>query len=209
MIINDGYNRTLTFGEHCARFRPMLAWERSCFKKRMRVCGDVNQVVAACMDRIEYSTFDAAWMRETWDSNYSLFVKVWKNLLGVGNAAEEQADAENLRSGLTLIRKYPHAKRGVCDFCKKHWFDPERGCLTAEATMERSGDVPCDIPGLSCPIGHWSNPNVLSQKNEAAFRFHMECKATGIFPCDSIVRQNARIIEEVLGCATSAKSSKR
>lgn len=209
MIINDGYTLLLTIGEHQARFRPLLHWERVHFTEKSKRVGDIKSTVFACMDRIEYSTFDAEWLEGVSESNEKLFYRIVQGLMGVGRAKDEVVDAKNLLEGVKLRLTHPYIKSGVCGFCKEHWYDPTRGKLTAPVESKREGPVPCEVEGMSCPVGHYLRPKALSPKNEKAYRFHLECQATGIFPEDSIVRQNARIIEEATRCVNFARSSKR
>ena len=53
---------------------------------------------------------------------------------------------------------------------------------------------PCRIAGLGCPKGTPENPLSLSDLNREAYRHYRECRATGSFPDDPIVRRNAAII---------------
>lgn len=54
---------------------------------------------------------------------------------------------------------------------------------------------PCRALGQSCPKGSPEKQRSLSEKNRRAFRHYQICKATGKWPDDGIVRQNAGIIE--------------
>jgi len=56
---------------------------------------------------------------------------------------------------------------------------------------------PCRIAGVGCPKGTPENPLALSAANLAAWRHYRECRATGRFPDDPLVRRNAAIICEV------------
>jgi hypothetical protein len=53
---------------------------------------------------------------------------------------------------------------------------------------------PCRIAGLGCPKGTPENPLSLSDVNSEAYRHYRECRATGNFPDDPIVRRNAALI---------------
>ena len=57
-----------------------------------------------------------------------------------------------------------------------------------------SAPPPCRIAGLGCPKGTPENPLTLSDLNREAYRHYRECRATGNFPDDPIVRRNAAII---------------
>ncbi len=42
-----------------------------------------------------------------------------------------------------------------------------------------------------------ANAVVLSEKNEAAYRHYLECRAVSEFPKDDIVRRNAMLIQQI------------
>lgn len=56
-----------------------------------------------------------------------------------------------------------------------------------------------------CPRGTPEKPNCLSKKNREAYRHFRECKATGHFPDDPIVRMNADLIQGVLDYVAEKK----
>jgi hypothetical protein len=56
---------------------------------------------------------------------------------------------------------------------------------------------PCRIAGVGCPRGTPESPLELSTANQVAWRHDRECRATGQFPDDPLVRRNAAIIREV------------
>ncbi len=47
---------------------------------------------------------------------------------------------------------------------------------------------------VGCPKGTPEEPRSLSRKNQAAYWHYLQCSATGCFPDDPIVRQNAALI---------------
>ena len=47
---------------------------------------------------------------------------------------------------------------------------------------------------IGCPKGTAEEPKVFSPQNWAAFQHYRECRATGQFPDDQIVRRNAALI---------------
>lgn len=47
-----------------------------------------------------------------------------------------------------------------------------------------------------CPKGTPQNQRTLHPINKRAYEHYLECKATGYFPDDPLVKQNARIIRE-------------
>lgn len=205
-MINDGYSLILSLGDHAARFRPLLHRDRVAVAEMLSRIGTREIVASLLVRQMEWSTFTMDWILGQDDRR---FVQLWRTILGVGRSAEERKDEDDLRRGVRLRMQYSHIKGDVCKFCRKYWFDPKSGKITTPVLTERSGPVPCESEGVSCPSGHWSRPNHLSPKNEAAFRFHMECRSTGSFPTDSIVSRNARIIEEEMRSWMSAKSPRQ
>jgi hypothetical protein len=73
-------------------------------------------------------------------------------------------------------------------------YPPHSGRLV---TRPPGTQPPCRIPGVGCPKGTPENPRGLNVANEAAWRFDRECRATGLFPDDPLVRRNAAIIRQV------------
>ena len=57
---------------------------------------------------------------------------------------------------------------------------------------------PCRYDSTPCPKGTPENPKSLSARNRKVLDHYRECEATGQFPNDAIVRQNAAIIRETL-----------
>lgn len=62
--------------------------------------------------------------------------------------------------------------------------------------LRGSNPTPCDT-SMGCPKGHYDEPKSLSARNAMAFIHYQECKATGSFPEDPVVRKNARLIRMV------------
>lgn len=62
--------------------------------------------------------------------------------------------------------------------------------------MRGDSPVPCDT-AMGCPKGHYNDQKSLSARNAMAFIHYQECRATGIFPNDPVVRKNARLIRMV------------
>jgi len=54
--------------------------------------------------------------------------------------------------------------------------------------------APCRIAGVGCAKGTPEKQRGLNPANLAAYRHYRECRATGRFPDDAIVRRNAAII---------------
>lgn len=116
-----------------------------------------------------------------------------------GDRKQERVDEENLRTGSMIAIAYPHLDKVDCASCKYWWFDINDGefCKRGDEYLKRDTPPPCDI-GVTCPVGHWTQEKRLSEKNREAFRHHMLCRKSGIFPDDPIVHRNARIINEAI-----------
>lgn len=63
---------------------------------------------------------------------------------------------------------------------------------------ERDASSPpeCRTP-KGCPKGTPEKSKALSSSNQLAYQHYLECKATGQWPDDAIVRRNAAVIREV------------
>jgi hypothetical protein len=105
--------------------------------------------------------------------------------------------------GVAMILHHPEVP--TCKDCQEWMYDKEwkktlrlqigpDGELARLPLRRRKGDpTPCP----TCPKSHDGQPHPekeLSRKNAAAWRHYMECKATGQFPDDAIVRHNAALI---------------
>ena len=91
-----------------------------------------------------------------------------------------------------------------CEHCQMYVYDEATG--RPYENPPRSGGLvvrppgtfpPCRIAGVGCPKGTPENPLGLSAANQTAWRHDRECRATGQFPDDPLVRRNAAIIREV------------
>ena len=56
--------------------------------------------------------------------------------------------------------------------------------------------LPCDFPN-GCAKGHPTAGRDPTRSNAHAYLHYLECKATGRFPNDPIVRRNARLIRQI------------
>jgi hypothetical protein len=105
--------------------------------------------------------------------------------------------------GVRLILAAPHVAFRDCMRCQQYVYDESTGQPFQHPS--RSGRLvprppgappPCRIAGLGCPKGTPENPIGLNAINREAYRHYRECRATGNFPDDPIVRRNAAIIRE-------------
>ena len=103
--------------------------------------------------------------------------------------------------GVRLILAAPQVAFRDCTLCLKYVYDeasgrpvehpPHSGRLVPRPP---AAPPPCRLPGLGCPKGTPQNPIALSEINRQALRHYHECRATGSFPDDPIVRRNAALI---------------
>src|SRR4051812_6923216 len=106
--------------------------------------------------------------------------------------------------GVLLLTQHPELANRSCDFCLKIYhnqhgetFENRDGTL-----MKRDESCPpeCQTP-KGCPKGTPENPKTLNERNLRCYEHYPECRATGQFPDDPIVRHNAAVIREVEDCA--------
>lgn len=107
-----------------------------------------------------------------------------------------------------MLLELPKLARLDCRFCLEHeineeTWEVEKDDRTGEP-LKRLGPqyAPCRMHAAGkrtkgCPKGTPEEPLTLSHQNEIAYQFHAECKATGEFPPDPLVRRRAVIIEDV------------
>lgn len=94
-----------------------------------------------------------------------------------------------------MLKNNPPLYARSCKVCLQFMFDEKTGkkVMRRGAPMPRSpGSVPCVVG--KCDRGHPDAPNVLTRANLQAYEHYLECKATGTFPDDPIVRRNAAMI---------------
>lgn len=200
-MINDGYNKTieLKLGGKPVWFeyRPALRWERLLLFGRISHLGDPTQAKRLLDDEIDKRILYCNGITR------ELRGAVLRAVLGQQPKSTEFEDAENLVEGIRLLLKFPKMEGVTCDLCKKFWMDPRKN----EYTIRRGEKVLrpdyakrlCEIPdGEGCPKGSPENEKGLSPKNKRALNHYLECRATGQFPDDPIVRRNARLIAREL-----------
>lgn len=108
-----------------------------------------------------------------------------------------------------LILLHPEVAFRSCEHCLKYMYDEETGELQKfhGNLIERVVPAPCHNPKhpKGCPKGTAEKPRTLSPKNQQAYRHWKECKATGIFPDDDVVKQNAAILQDLADSAAEHK----
>lgn len=68
------------------------------------------------------------------------------------------------------------------------------------------GKVPCRT-SVGCPKGTPEKSKELTQENKRVYEHYLECKATGNFPDDPLVRRHASIIMQTEKEAEQAKQT--
>lgn len=193
-MICDGYTEygSCHLGQYA--FRPLTERQRYVIRSSV---SEARVMVARSLVRAAIVIAD--WNVE--DPLLPLPETVVRTVIGTDLAAKQAADADNLSRGVALLAKYPHLSDVTCDYCRRYWFDPSTGDTATEpngALVERpeSAVVACETD-TGCPIGHWSNPSSLSDKNRMALENYAEKLASGESG-DDIERFNAAIIRHAM-----------
>lgn len=101
--------------------------------------------------------------------------------------------------GVQLLLLHPAVASRSCDDCQRHLYNEQTGRRLEDRTgrplpRPKGTFAPCRAKLGACPKGSPEDPQSLSQKNLAAYRHYLECKAVHDFPRDAVVRRNAGII---------------
>lgn len=99
--------------------------------------------------------------------------------------------------------RYPALCQLNCDACQLYVIDDNyrvrehNGQPLRRPNPERfpKTQAPCRT-GVGCPKGTPEAPKTLNARNALAYQHYKQCRATGHWPDDAIVRQNAAIIAE-------------
>lgn len=105
-------------------------------------------------------------------------------------------------SGVLLLLRHPKVAHRDCESCQKYDYNEETGELKRQKFGEQLPIVrhprnlpPCRVKSEGCPKGTPEKPRSLNPRNLKAYYHYLQCKATGHWPDDGIVRENAAIIE--------------
>jgi hypothetical protein len=100
---------------------------------------------------------------------------------------------------------HPEVAGRSCDDCKKHIYNEETGVRQewpkgSGKPMPRPKGTfpPCGYGATKCPKGSPEAGKEWTAENRLAYQYHLECKATGQFPDDAVVRRNAGIIQRIM-----------
>ena len=117
--------------------------------------------------------------------------------------------------GVLLLMRHSEIVGRDCKVCQKFVFDEDKGTIEfgrdgkPELRLLNCGAeflAPCRDPRRSCPKGTPENPRTLTEDNQLCYEHYLECRAIGQFPDDSVVRQNAAIIREVIDSVERART---
>lgn len=96
--------------------------------------------------------------------------------------------------------RHPRVAWRDCSDCQKHVYDERTGQRREYRGLPvlrpKTVLTPCRY-STGCQKGVPEKQKSLSEKNLKAYQHYQECKATGRFPADAIVRRNAAIIRQV------------
>jgi hypothetical protein len=104
-----------------------------------------------------------------------------------------------------LLVLHPEVANRDCGHCQKYLYDEETGALRRQKfgkgpdglglpVLRGNVALPCRSKD-GCAKGTPEGQRSLSRKNWRALQHYFECKATGMWPDDGMVRRNAGIIE--------------
>lgn len=110
-----------------------------------------------------------------------------------------------------LQRQYPALVLLPCQVCTEFVIDD--GWKVTKRRRPSGTFPPCRYAAkgakdMECPKGSPEDSKALTEQNQLAYKFHRECRATGHWPDDAIVRRNAAIIEEAEEFFRDAKTDR-
>jgi len=112
-----------------------------------------------------------------------------------------------------LLLLHPEVAYRSCEDCQKYVYDHETG--KREEYPPGSGNPvkrilgqlpPCSQGPTVCPKVSPDAGIELNEKNQECYRHYLECRTTGTFPDDPVVRENAAIIRSIEDAATKIES---
>jgi hypothetical protein len=101
-----------------------------------------------------------------------------------------------------LVLDHPEVSYRDCELCQKVIFE-ESGRMavyprTGEPIKRPPGNkAPCRYGANNCPKGTPEAKRSLTPQNEQVYAHYLECKATGHWPDDEIVRRHAGLIRRI------------
>lgn len=227
-MINDGYNRRVSFPEIGLRviYRPALDSDG----RRFRYEADYLNSADFCSQWLADHIVGVDWGRDPlfgclkWtalrvvnrlqhkhEAEFRRLFLTIQGLVpddsGVPWKKLESEYRENLRSGLELELTNPRLARRSCESCQTWWYREQTGLVILQADgskLPRFGPTMCQTP-MGCPKGTPDNPKTLNKANRWAWRHFRDCEAVGVFPADPIVMRNAVVIRQVMQAVEAKK----
>ena len=118
-------------------------------------------------------------------------------------AAEEQARATRLMTGIWLERFQPAWARRDCGTCQRYVMDDLTGLPVRHGgeLVPRPAQAlpPCRATAGGCPKGTPEAPLTLTASDRQVWLYDLECRTTGRYPCDAVVARNAVWIQAAEG----------
>lgn len=231
-MILDGYNRraTIKIGSTDVRliYRPFLAanagerkrwrWEITWLddEASQRAIDEMHagQIVAWGLDSIHPN--GVRFLRERHNSTYEHLLRLLYGI-EVDASGERWRDLEeqwatNLREGVVLDLTAPKIARRSCADCQKFWYlssgEVQIRNSTGEKELRPEFALPSCRTEFGCPKGTPENQRSLSTANGWAWRHFRLCDASGIFPDDAIVQNNAKIIRSAIKEVEASRTKK-
>lgn len=107
---------------------------------------------------------------------------------------------------MRLLRLHPEVATRDCNHCQRFRYNEGTGAVECGPDNQplprfKGEPLPCDFRNndgsTACPKGTPTAQIALSDINARVYIHYRECKATGSFPNDPVVQQNAAVIDEV------------
>ena len=117
-----------------------------------------------------------------------------------------------LVDGVLLILLHPEVAGRSCAECNEWVFDEETGrkVLRCGRPVPRNGaPTRCRAPGGTCPKGTPESPIELTEQNRRVWRHYLECRATGQWPDDALVREHAAVLRAVEDHVEAVRQDRR
>jgi hypothetical protein len=108
-----------------------------------------------------------------------------------------------------LVLSHPEVAYRSCEDCLLHVYKHDTGKRETDRAgnpvLRGSGKAPCqatigaprEVRERICAKISPDSDVGLNEKNQRAYEHYLECRATGVFPDDPIVKHNARLIRQM------------
>ncbi len=105
---------------------------------------------------------------------------------------------------MQLILLHPEVAYRSCEDCQKYVYNHQTGVReewpkgSGKPVLRIRGQLPpCSEGPNACPKGSPDADVELNERNQRVYHHYLECRATGSFPDDPIVREHAAIIRSI------------